>query len=81
MVLGFGTIPTIGVVLRTAGWRGARGTWETQGRCSKLHSALLSWYLAGITCRRRQSEKHISEDGREVMWAKPDFAPLRVGKG
>jgi len=43
-------------------------------------------------CERRQSEIHISEDwgnwrgastgdGRVVMWAKLDFATLRVGKG
>jgi len=68
-----------------------KGAWETRARGSKLHSALLSWYLTGTAGGRRQSEIHISEDwgnwrgastgdGRVVMWAKLDFASLRVGK-
>lgn len=42
--LSFGVIPTVGVVLWMANAE-VHGAWETSARCSKLYSALPSWYL------------------------------------
>lgn len=61
------------------------------GNVSKMQQTLLS--LPELVPRgRRQSERDISEDwgnwrgastgdGRVVMWAKLEFAALRVGRG